>query len=123
MKRIATLLCFAGMLNMPAIVTAQVPSQPSSSFNYLNLTRGGNPAVNYYGIVKPNVFNQNALANIQQEYNSLTQSSTQSDPNSVGSTGHAAGFMNYGHYYPRLNAGGGGGSNRTSSSSPAPRRN
>jgi hypothetical protein len=95
------------ILTFTGLASGQVPSQPSSSFNYLNLTRGGNSAVNYYGIVRPNAFNQNALMNMQQDYQSLTQSSTQNDPNAMRTTGHAAGFMNYGHYYPRLNTGGG----------------
>ena len=107
------------MFGSPA--SAQNPSQPSSSFNYLNLTRGGNPAVNYYGIVRPNAFNQNALVTMQQDYNSLTQSSTQSDSNSVRATGHAATFMNFGHYYPRLNPGGGGSPGRSGGSPPSRR--
>lgn len=122
MKPSLSLASCIAILTLTGLAHGQaVPSQPSSSFNYLNLTRGGNSAVNYYGIVRPNAFNQNALANMQQDYNSLTQSSTQSDPNSMRTTGHAATFMNFGHYYPRLNPGGGGNAAARPSGAPSRR--
>lgn len=101
-----------GLLAIASVSNAQgaVAAPPSSAFNWLNLNRSGNtPAANYYGIVRPNNMTQNALMNFQQEFNNLSQSSTNTDPNGMRGTGHAATFMNYGHYYPRLGTGGSAG--------------
>lgn len=106
-RQLMTLAALACVMSAGAVY-GQVPSAPSSALNWLNLNRGGNPAINYYGIVRPNNQNLNALNKIQQDYNTLTQSSTNTDPNGIRATGHAATFMNYGHYYPRLNTGTGG---------------
>jgi hypothetical protein len=96
------------------------PAPPSNSLNYLNLTRGGNPAVNYYGIVRPNLQNQNAWLSAQQQLSNLSQSNSSSNQQEGGirPTGVGATFMNYGHYYPRL---GGGGAGRAGAGQP-PRR-
>ena len=52
---------------------------------------------------------QNGLMNVQQDFNSLTQTSTNIDPNALQATGHQATFMYYGHYYPKLGSGSGAG--------------
>ena len=107
-------IALLGLISITTDAVAQggaVPSPPSSAFNWLNLNRSGqSAAANYYGQVRPNFQTQNALQNVQQDYNNLTQSSTNNnDPNStLRETGHAATFMNYGRYYPKLNASGGG---------------
>jgi hypothetical protein len=79
---------------------------------YLNLNRGGVPAINYFNLVRPQ---QDAFAAIQgleygQEQLQQFQYGAQSP--FVG-TGHATSFFNYSHYYPRLtgsigNSGSGG---------------
>ena len=89
-----------------------VPTPPSNSFNWLNLNRQGqSAAANYYGQVRPNFQTQNALMNLQQDYSNLNQSVTNNNNNdqnsTVRETGHAATFMNYGRYYPKLSGGGG----------------
>lgn len=100
-----------------------VPAQPSAAFNWLNLNRpGGTAAQNYFGIVRPNNMFQNSLQNVQQEFGNLTQSATNADANTVRATGHAATFMNYGHYYPRMGGGSGSGASRTPTSPTPPRR-
>lgn len=100
-----------------------VPAQPSSAFNWLNLNRpGGSVAQNYFGIVRPNNMFQSSLQNVQQEFGNLTQSATNADPNSVRATGHAATFMNYGHYYPKLGTGSSSGTARPGQGPTAPRR-
>jgi hypothetical protein len=66
---------------------------------YLNLFRGGNPAINYYDLVRPQ---QDFAAAIQMQQQALfgPQALT-----GVGAgpglppTGHPATFMNFGHYY------------------------
>lgn len=104
-----TVLTLLGMITFSTASFAQgaVPSPPSNAFNWLNLNRNGNSAAsNYYQLVRPQFQTQNALMNVQQEYNNLTQSATNpnnnNDPNAVRETGHAATFMNYGRYYPNL---------------------
>jgi hypothetical protein len=100
-----------------------VPAQPSSAFNWLNLNRaGGTTAQNYFGIVRPNNMFQNSLQNVQQEFGNLTQSSTNADSNTVRATGHAATFMNYGHYYPKLGTGSGSGAARPGQGGPSTKR-
>lgn len=101
-----------------------VPAPPSGAMNWLNLNRAGNsPAVNYYGIVRPNAVTQNSLQNIQQEYNNLSQSVLNNDSNTttMNGTGHSATFMNYGHYFPRMGNGATGASARPGGGS-SPRR-
>jgi hypothetical protein len=74
------------------------PFQRSPVSPYLNLFRGGNPAVNYYGLVRPQVDTQNALQRLQQQQNlNLTLPATADA--SLFITGHPARFMNYSHYY------------------------
>jgi hypothetical protein len=85
--------------------SAQAPGRPplnpyaGPSFSpYLNLLRGGNPALNYYGLVRP-----------QQDYNALLQSqalaaTAASSPLPATGllepiTGHPSQFMNFSHYY------------------------
>ena len=116
-------LAIVGILTFTTVSFGQgaaVPSPPSSAFNWLNLQRQGNgAAANYYQLVRPNFQTQNALQNIQQEYNSLTQSATNPNNNTTEqATGHAATFMNYGHYYPKLGAGSGGGAARPGGGAP-----
>ena len=109
---LVTMLLTAGIYAQGA-----VPSAPSSAFNWLNLNRNGNSAAaNYYQLVRPNFQTQNALMNVQQQYSNLTQSVTNmNDPNAfagIRDTRHAATYMNYGHYYPKVGGGaaaGGGG--------------
>lgn len=114
-------LAMLGMIVLTTTLHAQsaVPSQPSSAFNWLNLNRNGNsPASNYFQLVRPQFQNQNALMNVQQEYNNLQQSVTNGDNSSITmrGTGHAATFMSYGHYYPRMGGGTGGASGAPSRS-------
>jgi hypothetical protein len=59
---------------------------------YLNLLRGGNPAINYYGIVRP-------LENLENfEQAALTQPAV--DPNRPANvSGYNTRFMSYGGYF------------------------
>lgn len=111
MKRLTIAIMVAASLGYTADLHAQ-GAPPSTAFNWLNLNRGGaSAATNYYGIVRPNNMTQNALMNLNQDYNNLRQSalSSRNQPQEgIQSTGHAATFMNFGHYFPGLNRSGGG---------------
>src|SRR5207302_7614112 len=68
---------------------------------YLNLARGGNPAINYYGIVRPQQELRRDYQQLQQELLANQSALTTADPNvALLTTGHAARFFNYSHYYP-----------------------
>jgi hypothetical protein len=84
----------------------------------LNLLRGGNPGVNYYTLVRPQVDTNRALLQLQQQQLALSQAGQPLAPMMLGSgaalgdlpiTGHPVGFWNYGRYYPLLSGSGGGG--------------
>ncbi|MFO0808537.1 MAG: hypothetical protein U0746_07940 [Gemmataceae bacterium] len=80
---------------------AQAPGAVRPPFSpYLNLTRPGNTAINYYGLVRPEVDFRNSLNGLQSQYNALNQDAN--DPRNAQSfpgTGHGAAFLNYSHYY------------------------
>ena len=72
---------------------------------YLNMTRGGNPAVNYYGVVRPQMQFAGNLAALQQQV--LTGQATLGAEAAavLPNTGHPVRFLNYSHYF--FNMGGG----------------
>jgi hypothetical protein len=92
---------------------AQVGYRPSASSPayspYLNLTRPGNLANNYFGLVRPQIDAQNSINSLQQQYSTLNQAvmnPTATDQQyAPPTTGHAATFMNYGHYFPGIGTG------------------
>src|SRR5262245_26793062 len=68
---------------------------------YLNLTRGGLPAVNYFGLVRPQIETQQALQNLQQQIQLGVNPLVNPGANpQVLTTGHSATFNNLSHYYP-----------------------
>ena len=68
---------------------------------YLNLARGGNPAINYYGIVRPQQELRRDYQQLQQEILANQYALTTAETGAVQlTTGHAARFFNYSHYYP-----------------------
>lgn len=91
------------------------PMTPAIS-PYINLLRpGAMPAINYYGLVRPQVQAQQAITNLTREVQAVeaTQQSMLMFPGAdqAGSvtTGHAAGFFTHTRYY---GGGGMGGMNR-----------
>lgn len=103
-----------GALGLTSIAMAQppgVPQSPPPVSPWINLNRpGGNLVQNYYGQVRPQMQGYNALQNLQQ-FDAYTQMAINEQqqlnqqlaagPLSL-TTGHAATYMTYGHYYPRL---------------------
>ncbi len=69
---------------------------------YLNLLRrGSDPAVNYYGIVRPEIEFRSGLQNLQQQVNAVGQQETAQEQalSALPETGHPVQFFNYSHYY------------------------
>lgn len=67
---------------------------------YLNLDRGGNVGVNYYGLVRPQLQFATQIQQLQgQEAETAAQLATGGGPVTVPATGVQAGFMNFSHYY------------------------
>ena len=109
MNRLLVPLIALGSLVSPAWLQAQAPgpyvrpttnpySQPVFS-PYLNLLRNGtNPAVNYYGIVRPEINARNSIRSLEQQINALPGTGTE-EPGLPGS-GHATQFNNLSHFFP-----------------------
>jgi hypothetical protein len=81
---------------------------------YLNLMRGNNPGINYFGVVQPQLQTQQSLMQLQQQQTLLEQQQQLSLTGLVPvgglggaplPTGHQAQFMNYLHYFPATVAG------------------
>ena len=80
----------------------QGQTQPPPGYSpYLNLIRPGNPGVNYYGLVRPQVEFRADLQRLQRNTTRLQSGLSQLSSSDL-STGHTAGFMYYGGYYPGL---------------------
>jgi hypothetical protein len=83
---------------------------------YLNLNRSGvSPAINYYGIVKPQIENRQALQNLQQQVqttqNFVQNQATQMQAEEMAPTGRTSGgYFNYSHFFPGFTRGGSSGS-------------
>lgn len=98
-----------GLVVVSAPVLAQGPGpspprRPALS-PYLNLLRGGNSAVNYYGLVRPqNEFRaannqlQNSVNRLQSEIDQ-TQALQQSGISQLQATGHKSGFNTHRAYF------------------------
>jgi hypothetical protein len=120
MKHIPALLGAAlaiGLFGTPQTARAQVvmplqgPNQTPIFSPFLNLNRFGNPAINYFGVIQPQLAQQNQLFNLQQQQLQQQQqlgliSQLGAAPgdivpgaNAVSMTGHSATFFNYSHYF------------------------
>lgn len=76
---------------------------------YLNLLRPGvNPAINYFGLVRPQQEFRSGINNVQSELQGVGTAVNRLSylDNSVRETGHAAGFMTQGSNFMTLQAGG-----------------
>jgi len=75
---------------------------------YLNLLRrGSNPAINYYGIVRPEVQTFNAIRQIQGDV-SATANALAADQQQAAqlTTGHPVQFLNTTHYFMNMTGAG-----------------
>ena len=73
---------------------------------YLNMNRSGNPAINYYGLVKPQVDTAKQLQTLQQQVQQnqlMPQLGAAPEDDGMLSnyaiTGHPASFSSYSHYF------------------------
>lgn len=79
---------------------------------YLNLNRpGSSRAINYYGLVRPQLQAQSAIQSLEQQISSNRQSISNLNTNASGipDTGHGVSFLNTGGYFMNLNGTGGQG--------------
>jgi hypothetical protein len=77
------------------------PPAGATATPYLNLIRRGNPAINYYGLVRPQANFQAEMQALQQRINSAQREiDARGETNGLPATGHPTYFMNYSHYYP-----------------------
>jgi hypothetical protein len=93
-----------------------IPQRPTFS-PYLNLLRGGNTALNYYGIVRPQQQFDQQLGQLQSRLGQAAREFEQLDQQiSAGysqfnpllpATGNVATFNNLGGYFDRIGGGGG----------------
>jgi len=96
----------AGLVALPAgPARAQAPGarwnpRPVVS-PYLNLTRGGSLAVNYYDLVRPQIEYGKAINSLQTEVTANQQAIANVDAAVGGqtTTGHSAQFMTYKRYF------------------------
>ncbi len=85
--------------------TPGVPFQRPTVSPYLNLFNGGNsPAINYYGIVRPQIDFRNSLMQLQQQLAMGDQSmADMASSMTMLTTGHPSLFMSHRRYF--LNTG------------------
>jgi hypothetical protein len=85
-----------------------IPVRPAVS-PFLNLFRPGtNPAINYYGLVRPEIEFRGSIAGLQQQVGTLGAATTLEAQAAapLPTTGHSVAFGNYGGYFGRsLSAG------------------
>jgi hypothetical protein len=95
-------LCIGDVQAQPP-VPGGAYSRPPIYSPYLNLARGGSPAINYYGLVRPEMQFRQSIQNLagdiaanQQAIGNLNTSVSGSD---LPFTGHPTQFMNLGGYF------------------------
>jgi hypothetical protein len=69
---------------------------------YINLLRAGSPpAINYYGLVRPQAQYNTSIQQLQQQTASNQAALGEVEANvGVPATGHTTAFLNYSHYFP-----------------------
>ena len=102
--RVATVFAVAVVVLGAGRAQAQAPPPPGYS-PYLNLARPGNAGINYYGLVRPQMEVRNDLLQLQRNTTRLQTDLTQATGADLA-TGHPAGYMYFGGFYPGLGRGG-----------------
>jgi hypothetical protein len=72
---------------------------------YLNLNRPGeSPGINYYGLVRPEIYARNSITNLQQQVNQVQAETfvlgTVQEARVLPPTGYTVRFMDYQRYFP-----------------------
>jgi hypothetical protein len=105
MKRISTYGAASLVWALFATVSQAQIQNPAYS-PYLNLTRGGNTALNYYGLVRPQIATANAFQALGNAQHNLNVGPS-ANPDQPLQTGHRSGFMTHTRFF--MNSGGGAG--------------
>jgi hypothetical protein len=112
--------CAVAVLGVGGSLHAQPPApggvgRPTDS-PYLNLVRpGGSPALNYFGLVRPELQFRQSIQNLQGAVTANQEAigGIQAEVTGIPVTGHPTQFLNYGGYFlnsgPSLGAGRAGG--------------
>lgn len=103
----------AAQAQPPAVQTPTAPYSPPAFNSYLNLlNRNTNPAITYYGIIRPQVQQGQQLRMLQfgltrtAEAEAATEQALTAAPGASATlpdTGHVAGFMTYPKYFNTVN--------------------
>src|SRR5262249_54130740 len=116
MNRSLLVLTLAGLL-APSALYAQAPlpyTRPAASpiappvvSPYLNLLRrGSSPAVNYYGLVRPEFEFRSDIRQLQQQVNTVAADQAAAEQAAgIPYTGHPTMFNNPSHYFPSMGTG------------------
>ncbi len=101
------LVLAAGAVHAQAPIAPLGPTQPYSPpvvSPYLNLLNRGNPAINYYGIVRPELQEQQQLQRLQFGL-ARTDAEIEATTAAGGlpTTGHTVGFMTQSRYFNTVN--------------------
>jgi hypothetical protein len=117
---VAVVVVGAGAATAQPPLPAGPPPQRPPFSPYLNLLRAGNsPALNYYGLVRPEQQFRQSIGNLQGAVTANQQAinGLQSDTTAPMTTGHPTQFLNYGGYFMNTLGGpakaGGAGVNRS----------
>jgi hypothetical protein len=95
----------------PGFPRTPSPTPPYSP--YLNLLRpGASPAINYYGLVRPQFQAQQSMLALQSQIGANSQAigNLSATGGPLPDTGKTVGFMNYGRYFQNFNPASGGSS-------------
>jgi hypothetical protein len=88
-------------VNLPGMPQNPYVRPPVSP--YLNLNRDGVPAINYFGLVRPQMQTAQQLQTLQMQQAQMAQLGFAGDETTgatgLAMTGHNAQFFNYSHYY------------------------
>ena len=129
MKRALTLAVLFVIAILATTAHAQFPPGPANGPGYsqpvspyLNLLRrGSDPAINYYGLVRPEIAFQRSIQSLQQQVNTVgALSAADAQGNNQLSTGHPIMFNNYSHYFGGSPGGIGTGSRQSAAAGRAP---
>ena len=90
----------AGQTRAQGLAGRPVPSQRPTVSPYLNLLRGGNQALNYYNLVRPQTEFQQSIQQLRQDVATNRQTIGDLDAAlTLPSTGHATRFMDYSKFF------------------------
>lgn len=116
---LCTALALSAWASFAPLGQAQFPNAPGGGFGnplprpivspYLNILRGGDPAINYYGLVRPQIAFGKAFQTLGNEVSTL-----ESQAGQPSQTGNRSSFMNHSRYFMNYGAAGGGGGRPTS---------